>query len=402
MVDNLLDHRKIGHDQRLFFFSEHSPGSAFFLPNGVKIYNKLQQLLRDEYFNRDYNEVMTPVIAKDSLWKISGHWDKYKENMFCLQCKDESESQYALSAMNCPKHCIMFKHVPRSYKELPLRFADFGALHRNELTGSLTGLTRVRKFHQDDAHIFVTRSQIKSEIKDCLDFITSIYEKFGFKFEIGLSTRPDNYIGDINLWNEAEQQLKEILDESKIEYYVKEKDGAFYGCKIDIQLTDSLGRKHQCATIQLDFNLPNEFKLEYVDENGKFEQPVMIHRAIYGSFERFMAILCEHYQGKFPFWLNYNQVIIIPISDKFIDYSNKLKQKLRSKKYCVDVDTSTNLLKEKIYNAQHNKYNYILIVGQNEMDNETVSIRYRDNNTKKNVSISDLLTELKENMKSFK
>ena len=285
--ENIVDHRKIGLDHELFFFDETSPGSAFWLPNGTKIFNKLRDFIRNEYVKRGFQEVMSPVIAKKELWQISGHWDKYKENMFCFDCDN---TEYAIAGMNCPKHCIMFKYRSRSYRELPLRFADFGVLHRNELSNTLTGLTRVRSFKQDDAHIFCTQLQIKSEIQEAIEFLTYVYSKFGFQFEVQFSTRPEKFIGEIEIWNKAENELIELLNESKLKWTLSEGNGAFYGPKIDFHLTDSLGRKHQCATIQLDFQLPSKdrFNLKYTDENGELKTPVIIHRAIYGSFERLL------------------------------------------------------------------------------------------------------------------
>lgn len=394
---------KIGQEQELFFFNEFSPGSAFWLPNGVRVYNKLQTFIRDEYYKRGFQEVKTPIIAKEELWEISGHLSKYKDSMFCIEDGEgEDKEVYYMKPMQCPLHCMMYKHQHISYKQLPLRLADFGDLHRNELRGSLRSLFRNKKFAQDDAHVFCTAAQIKGEIKSCLAFLTDVYGIFGFQFEVALSTRPDKYIGDIKVWDDAEKQLADVLNESGFKWTVKEKDGAFYGNKIDIQLTDSLGRKHQCATIQLDFNLPECFKLEYIDDKGVPQRPVMIHRAIYGSFERFIAVLLEHTNGKLPFWLNYHQVVVIPITNAFDNYAHFVKQKLMEYKYYVDVDDSDLQLNKKISNAQLKHYNYILVVGKNEVNDNTVSIRYRDNNTKKTVKIDELLEELAQNVKEFK
>lgn len=358
--------------------------------------------IRNEYFQRGFQEVMSPIVAKGDLWGISGYLDKYKENMFCFEC---DEKDYYISPMNCPKACMMFKHRNRSYRELPLRLADFGCLHRNELSGSLTSLFRNRLFRQDDAHIFCRIDQIKNEIKDALDFLSYVYSKFGFQFEVGLSTRPDHFIGDINIWDKAEKELIEILQESKLNWNIKEKDGAFYGPKIDIHLTDSLNRVHQCGTIQLDFNLPEKFELEYIDENGNNKRPVIIHRAIYGSFERFIGILIEHYNGKFPFWLNHSPIIILPVSEKFIEYANKIKKEIatcNNYNFHVIIDDSDNtLLKKKILMAQNKKCNYILVVGQKELDTNTVNVRYRDNKIKKVVSVPELLQEFIMNLQNF-
>ena len=407
-INNEIDHRKIGIDQELFFFHELSPGSAFWLPNGTKIFNKLQNFIRDEYFKRGFQEVMSPILGKQELWEISGHWQKYKDDMFCLECNNDSDdsdkSQYAMKPMQCPLHCLMFKFRNRSYKELPLRFGDFGPLHRNEATGSLRGLLRGKKFCQDDAHIFCTYNQIKSEMQNALEFLTHVYSKFGFQFEVSLSTRPEEFIGEIEVWDKAEKELTEVLNDSGLQWSECKFGGAFYGPKIDIHLTDSLNRKHQCATIQLDFQLPSKerFDLKYVDENGEYQTPVMIHRAIYGSFERFIAILCEHYNKKWPFWINPNQIAVLPISEKFLSYANHVKDELRKHKFYVDVDESSNTIPKKIRNAQDEQYNYILVVGQKEIDTNTVNVRYRDNDTKKMISIGELIVELDNNIIEFK
>lgn len=398
--DNVPLNIRIGIDHELFFFNEYSPGSCFWLPNGTRIYNKLIEFIRDEYFKRGFQEVITPIIAKKDLWEISGHWEKYKEHMFCFDCDD---TEYALKGMNCPLHCTIFKHRNRSYHELPLRLADFGSLHRNELRGALTSLFRNRKFCQDDAHIFCTYDQIKQEMHGAIDFLVLVYQKFGFVFKVGLSTRPEKFIGEIEIWNQAEKELTDVLNDSGLEWYVKEGDGAFYGPKIDVHLTDSLGREHQCATIQLDFQLPNRFKLEYVDKDSEYKTPVIIHRAIYGSFERFIAILCEHYNGKWPFWLSPKQVIIIPITNKHLEYAHKVMHELRLSKYYVDIDTTDRKLDKKIREAQIAQYNYMIIVGQKEIDTNTINIRYRNNdNNNKVCSVQDLLKEFDANIKEFK
>ena len=394
----MTDHREIGIQQELFFFSEYSPGSAFFLPKGMIIYNKLIDLIKQEYVKRDFTEVSTPVIFKKELWEISGHWEKYKKNMFKI-CDEnngtDGKDMFCNKPMNCPAHCLMYKFKARSYKELPLRFADFGVLHRNELTGALTGLTRVRKFSQDDAHIFCRRSQIKTEIIGCIVFLEKIYGIFGFEFDIGFSTRPEQYIGDLELWNEAEQILLDILTEWGRPWKLNEGDGAFYGPKIDFHIKDSIGRSHQCATIQLDFHQPIRFELNYATDNGTYETPVIVHRAIYGSLERFIAILCEHYKGKFPFWMSPRQVTIVTINGDQMDYANELRSILINKGYNADIDTSEHVLNKKIAVAQASHYNYILVVGKREADGKTVNVRYRDSNEKKVMSTLELLKEMK-------
>jgi len=293
------DHRKIGKEQELFFFHELSPGSCFFLPHGARIYNTLMDLMKSEYRKRGFNEVVTPNMYNVKLWETSGHSLKYKEDMFTLEVEKE---QFGLKPMNCPGHCLMFGHKERSYRELPIRFADFGVLHRNEMSGALTGLTRVRRFQQDDAHIFCKGDQLETEMTDCFDFLEKIYGIFGFEFTLKLSTRPENYLGDIAVWNNAEKKLEDALEKyAPGKWELNAGDGAFYGPKIDITVSDALKRKHQCATIQLDFQLPERFKLEYrteyPDSESTFARPVIIHRAILGSVERMIAILIEHFAG---------------------------------------------------------------------------------------------------------
>eukprot|EP00835_Amoeboradix_gromovi_P000351 NODE_12_length_45166_cov_0.552511.p6 type:complete len:565 gc:universal NODE_12_length_45166_cov_0.552511:27322-25628(-) len=288
------DHRKLGKEMELVMFHEYSPGSAFFLPHGTRVYNKLVDYMKEQYRKRGFHEVITPNMYNTRLWETSGHWMNYQENMFSF---DVEKEKFALKPMNCPGHCLMFKNRDRSYRELPLRLADFGVLHRNEFSGALSGLTRVRRFCQDDAHIFCTINQIKQEMLGCLDFLKEVYGVFGFKFDLRLSTRPEKYLGEVETWNEAEKLLQSALDEFGNPWTINEGDGAFYGPKIDITVKDALNRSHQCATIQLDFQLPQRFGLEYRSETG-LDRPVMIHRAILGSVERMFAVLLEHYAGK--------------------------------------------------------------------------------------------------------
>lgn len=387
------DHRKLGIQHELFFFDDSSPGSCYFLPNGTHIYNKLASYMRDEYYKRGFYEVITPAVAKKDLWKISGHWDKYRDNMFVFKAEDE---EFSMCPMNCAKHCIMFKFRTRSYRELPIRFADFGVLHRNEMSGALSGLTRVRKFCQDDAHIFCREDQIREEIDNCLKFLKDVYGLFGFKFSLELSTRPKKYIGTIDVWDKAEKQLEETLD-SFGEWSLNEGDGAFYGPKIDIHLEDALKRKHQCATIQLDFNLPSDdrFDLEYVCNDGTRQKPVIIHRAIYGSFERFIAILTEHYGGNFPFWISPFQVKVVPVSEKFIPYAHKIHSRLREHKMMTSVDDSDRTVSKKVREAVVQKYNYIIVVGQRDLDRGEVTVRERGTNKEYSQKVDDFIQNLK-------
>ncbi|RDX68413.1 Threonine--tRNA ligase, mitochondrial 1, partial [Mucuna pruriens] len=313
------DHRILGVKQELILHHEWSPGSWFFLPHGARIYNKLMEFIRNQYRDRGYQEVISPNVFNMDLWVQSGHAANYREDMFILEI---DKQEFGLKPMNCPGHCLMFKHRVRSYRELPLRFADFGVLHRNEASGALSGLTRVRRFQQDDAHIFCRESQIKDEVRNALNFINHVYNIFGFTYELKLSTRPEKYLGDLASWEKAESALKEALDDFGKPWQLNEGDGAFYGPKIDISVSDALSRKFQCATLQLDFQLPDRFKLEFsAEDEAKIERPVMIHRAILGSVERMFAILLEHYKGKWPFWLSPRQAIVCPVSEKSQSYA---------------------------------------------------------------------------------
>uniref|UniRef100_A0A667ZTN1 threonine--tRNA ligase n=1 Tax=Myripristis murdjan TaxID=586833 RepID=A0A667ZTN1_9TELE len=353
------DHRKIGKDQELFFFHDLSPGSCFFLPSGAYIYNTLTEFIREEYWRRGFQEVASPNIYNSKLWETSGHWQHYSENMFSFPVEDDI---FALKPMNCPGHCLMFSHRPRSWRELPLRLADFGVLHRNELSGTLTGLTRVRRFQQDDAHIFCTMEQIESEMKGCLDFLRCVYDVFGFSFQLHLSTRPEKYLGDISVWNQAEKQLENSLNEFGEPWKLNPGDGAFYGPKIDIKIKDAIGRYHQCATIQLDFQLPIRFNLTFDgDDKGR---PVIIHRAILGSVERMIAILTENYQ--------------------FVEAG-----------FMADADLDSGcLLNKKIRNAQLAQYNFILVVGEKEKMTDSVNVRTRDNKVHGELPVAEVLARL--------
>lgn len=371
--NDYLDHRIIGQEQKLFFFDKTSPGSCFFLPKGTIIYHNLINFLRNEYRKRGYQEVITPNIFTKELWEKSGHWQHYSQNMFQTNVDNNI---YALKPMNCCSHILIFENEQRSYKELPMRIADFGVLHRNELHGALTGLTRVRRFQQDDAHIFCMEEQIESEIINCIDFLKYVYNLLGFKFSLGLSTRPEGYIGSLDTWDKAEQQLTSALNNSNLEWSLNKGDGAFYGPKIDITLKDAKGRNHQCATIQLDFNLPERFKLLYQKSDNSFGQPAMIHRAIFGSVERLFAILCEEYGGKWPFWLSPYQISIIPVDPKYNSYAEKIKNLYLE--FEVDINLSTEKLNKKIRNAQIQHYNFIFVVGNREELDNTVSVRTRE------------------------
>ncbi|NXY18865.1 SYTC protein, partial [Atrichornis clamosus] len=387
------DHRKIGRDQELFFFHELSPGSCFFLPKGAYIYNTLIEFIRSEYRKRGFQEVVTPNVFNSKLWMTSGHWQHYSDNMFSFEVEKEI---FALKPMNCPGHCLMFDHRPRSWRELPLRLADFGVLHRNELSGALTGLTRVRRFQQDDAHIFCAMEQIEEEIKSCLEFLRAVYDVFGFSFKLNLSTRPEKYLGDIEVWNQAEKQLENSLNAFGEKWELNPGDGAFYGPKIDIQIKDAIGRYHQCATIQLDFQLPVRFNLTFVSHDGNDKtRPVIIHRAILGSVERMIAILTENYGGKWPLWLSPQQVMVVPVGPACDEYAQKVRQHFHDAGFMADVDVDPGCtLNKKIRNAQLAQYNFILVVGEKEKTSGTVNIRTRDNKVHGERTIADTVERL--------
>ncbi|NWQ81394.1 SYTC protein, partial [Columbina picui] len=389
------DHRKIGRDQELFFFHELSPGSCFFLPKGAYIYNTLIEFIRTEYRKRGFQEVVTPNVFNSKLWMTSGHWQHYSDNMFSFEVEKEI---FALKPMNCPGHCLMFDHRPRSWRELPLRLADFGVLHRNELSGALTGLTRVRRFQQDDAHIFCAMEQIEEEIKSCLQFLRTVYDVFGFSFKLNLSTRPEKYLGDIEVWNQAEKQLENSLNDFGEKWELNPGDGAFYGPKIDIQIKDAIGRYHQCATIQLDFQLPVRFNLTFVSHDGNDKtRPVIIHRAILGSVERMIAILTENYGGKWPLWLSPQQVMVVPVGPTCDEYAQKVRQHFHDAGLMADVDVDPGCtLNKKIRNAQLAQYNFILVVGEKEKASGTVNIRTRDNKVHGERTIEDTVKRLLE------
>lgn len=380
------DHRKLGMEMDLFFFHTYAPGSAFFLPEGTMIYNGLVDFIRDEYKARGFQEVITPNLFDIELWRESGHLENYKENMFLVG------DRMGLKPMNCPGHCIMFKHTERTYKELPLRIADFGVLHRNELKGSLSGLTRVRRLEQDDAHIFCTRDQVQLEIEGCLEFLGYVYRKLGFSFEVLLSTRPEKFLGDISEWDRAEDALKKALDKESGSYKINEGDGAFYGPKIDIIILDALNRKHQCATIQLDFQLPQRFNLRYKKKDGGYGTPVIIHRAILGSVERMIAILIENYGKRLPFWLTPRQIALVPIGsyvEKYVEEVLRIFSEFRIKAF----DDEGLTFNKRIRNAQTGGYCVIIVVGEKEQRNRTLSVRVE--NKTRTYGIEELLDVLR-------
>lgn len=371
------DHRKLGKELELFFFDETAPGMAYWMPKGFKMMNVLIDFWRKEHEKRGYMEFSGPQLNSSELWKISGHWDHYKEDMFVLTDSDGKEQ--ALKPMNCPNAIKIFDSKLRSYKDLPMRFNDIDVIHRNEKSGQLNGLFRVRMFRQDDAHNFITEDQIGAEIKDIIEIAKYLYGIFGLDFELTLSTRPDDYMGDIELWNKAEANLKSVLDElcGKDNYRINEGDGAFYGPKIDIKMKDCLGREWQMGTVQVDFQLPLRFNLSYIDSNGEKKTPILVHRAIFGSFERFIGIITEHFAGAFPVWLSPVQVSILPISDSQKEYAEKVKALLEEKGIRVELDARQEKIGYKIREAQLQKVPYMLILGEKEVEANAVGVRKR-------------------------
>ncbi|MCK4883758.1 MAG: threonine--tRNA ligase, partial [Candidatus Diapherotrites archaeon] len=357
------DHRKLGKALDLFSFHPASAGCVYWHPKGFIILNELEKFWRQEHIKREYTEIQTPQIFNKSMWEQSGHWEHYKDEMFTFEVED---SIYSLKPMNCPDSIAMYQTKKRSYKELPLRFNEIGRIFRNELSGTLGGLFRVRQITQDDAHLFVTREQIQGEIITIMELIKSFYAIFGFKPEIYLSTRPDKAMGSKEMWDKAESDLKKALEANKMEYGLKEKDGAFYGPKIDIHMTDCLNRDWQLATIQLDFQLPGRFNTTYVGADGKEHEPVLIHRAIFGSFERFIGILTEEFAGAFPLWLSPVQVSIIPIADRHNEYAKKIAKILREQDVRVEIDSRQEKVEYKIREAQLQKMPYVLVLGDRE------------------------------------
>jgi threonyl-tRNA synthetase len=368
------DHRKLGAELDLFSIREEGPGFPFFHPRGMVLRNELENFWREEHKKRGYQEIRTPIILSRHLWEQSGHWDHYRENMYFTTI---DEADFAVKPMNCPGGMLVYKSRPHSYRELPIRLAELGLVHRHELSGVLHGLMRVRCFTQDDAHIFMLPSQVKDEISGVIDLVSDFYKVFGFTYHVELSTRPEKAMGSPETWELATRELREALEDKGFDYKVNEGDGAFYGPKIDFHLKDSLGRTWQCGTIQLDFQMPEKFDLNYIGEDGQKHRPAMIHRVVFGSLERFIGILTEHYAGAFPVWLAPVQVRVLPITDRHAGYAQKVVDRLDEKGIRVELDARNEKVSYKIREAQAQKIPYMLVVGDKEAEQEAVAVRHR-------------------------
>ena len=386
------DHRRIGKEMNLFMLCDEGPGFPFFLPKGMALKNALIDYWRDIHYKANYVEVSTPLIMNRHLWETSGHWDHYKDNMYATKIDGED---YCIKPMNCPGGVMVYRSQPHSYRELPLRVGELGLVHRHELKGALHGLFRVRCFTQDDAHIFMRPDQITDEIIGVVDLINQVYSKFGFEYFVELSTRPENSMGSDEDWEAATNGLIKALEKLEMPYIVNEGDGAFYGPKIDFHLRDSLGRTWQCGTIQLDFQMPLNFGLEYIAEDGSRQRPIMIHRVCFGSIERFIGILTEHFAGKFPTWLAPTQVKVLPVSDKSMDYAKEVYEKLREKMIRCELDTRNEKIGYKIREArQVDRVPYMLIIGAKEVETNTVSVRDRDTDQTVTMPLDEFLSKL--------
>jgi threonyl-tRNA synthetase len=390
------DHRKVGNEMDLWFFDEKvGPGLPIWLPKGATLRANLENLLFKAHIMRGYEPVKGPEILKSDMWKISGHYQNYKENMYFTTIEDDN-AEYGIKPMNCLAHVRMFDHHIRSYKDLPLKFFEFGTVHRHEKSGVLHGLLRVREFTQDDAHIFCTPSQIEQQVIEVLSFVDKIMHIFGFDYEMEISTKPEKAIGEDEIWNIATESLKHALDNLGKNYGVDAGGGAFYGPKIDIKITDAIGRKWQCGTIQVDFNLPERFDINYIDENNTKQRPVMLHRAILGSFERFIAILTEHFAGEFPLFVAPIKAIFVPISDNNLEFCKKLQQELLFDDIKTEIYAGSDSLNKRVRNAEKQRVPYVVIIGDEEMENDTVAIRDRREKEKYNLSRDEFINKIKE------
>lgn len=366
------DHRKLGKELGLFVIKEEGPGFPFFLPKGMALRNELENFWREVHHDFEYDEIRTPIILNKHLWETSGHWDHYRENMYTTIIDDE---EYAIKPMNCPGGILVYQNEMHSYRDLPLRYAELGLVHRHELSGALHGLFRVRAFTQDDAHVFMLPEQMQSELMKVIELFDRIYSQFGLKYHVELSTKPDNAMGDDAIWEAATEALRNAIEAKGIDYVINPGDGAFYGPKLDYHIEDSLGRTWQCGTIQLDMNLPERFNVEYIGEDGQKHRTIMIHRACFGSMERFIGILTEHYAGAFPTWMAPVQVKVLPISEKHVEYANQLAKQMRHDYVRVEVDDRNEKIGYKIRQAQMEKVPYMLVVGDKEMEENSVNVR---------------------------
>ncbi|MFJ7467356.1 threonine--tRNA ligase [Peribacillus frigoritolerans] len=390
------DHRKLGKQLELFMFSEEAPGMPFYLPKGQIVRNELEKFSRELQTEADYDEVRTPFMMNQRLWEQSGHWDHYHENMYFTEV---DQTKFAMKPMNCPGHMLIFKNSLYSYRDLPIRMAEFGQVHRHEYSGALNGMLRVRTFCQDDAHIYVRQDQIESEIKQVFHLIDKVYRTFGFEYSVELSTRPEDSMGDESLWEASETALKNVLESIGIHYQVNEGDGAFYGPKIDFHIKDALKRSHQCATIQLDFQMPEKFDLTYIDENNEKVRPVVIHRAIFGSIDRFFGILIEHFAGAFPVWLAPVQVQIIPVSQVHLDYCLQVQKALKNQGIRVKIDDRNEKLGYKVREAQMGKIPYMLVLGDKEEKENEVNVRKYGEQEFENVTIETFIKKMVQQIK---
>jgi threonyl-tRNA synthetase len=393
------DHRKLGKELELFMFSEEAPGMPFYLPKGFTVRNELEQFSRRLQQLAHYTEVRTPFIMNQRLWLQSGHWDHYHENMYFSEVDNTT---YALKPMNCPGHMLIYKNKIHSYRDLPIRYSEFGQVHRHEFSGALNGMLRVRTFCQDDAHVFVRPDQIESEIKNMIQLIDRIYKVFGFEYSVALSTRPEDSMGSDELWEIAESSLKKVLEESGMPYEIKEGDGAFYGPKIDFQITDALKRRHQCGTIQLDFQMPEKFDLSYIGQDNEKHRPVVLHRAMYGSMERFIGILIEHYAGAFPTWLSPVQVRLMTISDAHVPYAEEVKAKMEQAGIRVELDARNEKIGYKIREAQVQKIPYMLVIGEKEVAEGTLSVRKRGVGDEGALPVDEFIAKIKQEISDMK
>lgn len=391
------DHRKLGKELKLFALMDEGPGFPFFLPKGMVLKNTLLDYWRDVHKKDGYVEVSTPIILNRDLWYRSGHWDHYKDNMYTTVIDEED---YAVKPMNCPGGMLIYKQDMHSYRDLPIRMAEIGLVHRHEMSGALNGLMRVRCFNQDDAHIFMTEEQIKDEISGVIRLFDSVYGLFGLKYKIELSTRPENSMGSDEAWEIATNGLRDALEENKIQYTVNEGDGAFYGPKIDFHLQDSIGRTWQCGTIQLDMQMPERFELEYIAPDGSKKRPVMLHRTCFGSIERFIGILIEHFAGQFPTWLSPVQVKVLPISEKFVEYAKSVETALDKAGICVETDNRAEKIGYKIREARNERVPYIIVVGEKDQEANKVSLRSRKNGEEGQFDLADVIARIQEEVKT--